>query len=207
MTTLKSGKVGDISDLAAFVPGSGKESNRWELILKKLVIGDAVLNQAYVNQLQDAVAGQLQLTYNEQTNQLIAEKYNDDATLSKGAQQLFDATLDPSITVNVNVTDGVITSDNKIFVGGAFGGNKVLSDKIDGKNKVDAFQDVNPNILGAADHEANTVGQYALHEVTEAYEGAKISQRSGVSAPGTGSIYNKAHQRASKQPFNIAEFI
>ena len=41
-----------------------------------------------------------------------------------------------------------------------------------------------------------------MHEVTEAYEGAKISMKSGVSSPVAGiagSVYEKAHNRATKQ--------
>jgi hypothetical protein len=41
-----------------------------------------------------------------------------------------------------------------------------------------------------------------LHELTEAFEGAKISQKSGVSSPAStepNSVYDKAHKKATKQ--------
>lgn len=41
-----------------------------------------------------------------------------------------------------------------------------------------------------------------MHEATEAYEGAKISQKTGVSSPRSdmpGSVYKKAHNRATSQ--------
>ena len=42
-----------------------------------------------------------------------------------------------------------------------------------------------------------------MHELTEAYEGALISDKKKVSSPnskGTGSIYKKAHNKATNQP-------
>ncbi|MBP5680908.1 MAG: hypothetical protein J6X31_07655, partial [Bacteroidales bacterium] len=76
----------------------------------------------------------------------------------------------------------------------------------DAKNKknkkVVAFQLINTTILGKID-KAKTSGTTILHEVTEAYIVAKISRRKGVSSPAAGqngSVYERAHRRASYQP-------
>jgi len=51
-------------------------------------------------------------------------------------------------------------------------------------------------------------GADILHEVTEAYQGSLISQKSGVSSPAAnvaGSVYPKAHAKATNQSGTINE--
>jgi hypothetical protein len=46
------------------------------------------------------------------------------------------------------------------------------------------------------------MGKMMMHETTEAYAGAQISQRSGVSSPvagQAGSVYQQAHKKATSQ--------
>ena len=70
-----------------------------------------------------------------------------------------------------------------------------------------ANQEVNPNVLGSADAHTNKQGKMMMHEATEAYVGAQISKKSGVSAsPATWadasnprSVYRKAHRKATPQ--------
>lgn len=112
---------------------------------------------------------------------------------------------DNSITVNLITTDKTITSTGNLLVGGAFMGNVVTEDS-NGKTKVVANQEVNPNILGSADEFTKTPGKMIMHETTEAYEGAKISQNRGIGVSYATdadlmghSVYKKAHNRATPQ--------
>ncbi len=53
-------------------------------------------------------------------------------------------------------------------------------------------------------------GADMLHEVTEAYQGGLISQKNGVSSPASnqpGSVYQKAHNKATHQSGQIFERI
>ncbi len=107
---------------------------------------------------------------------------------------------DPTIKVEINAT----TSDKNIAVVGAFMGNTVSSDGTG--NTVVAQQEVNPNQLSKMSSTNLVPGQDMLHEVTEAYEGAKISQASGVSSPNAGdpaSVYKSAHNLAVPQSGNV----
>ncbi len=106
-----------------------------------------------------------------------------------------------SITVNLVTTDKNVTSTGNLFTGGAFMGNTVTS-KTNGNVTVSAYQEVNPNVLGSTDAHTKTPGKMMMHEVTEAYEGAKISQKTGISSPNSatkGSVYEEAHNRATPQ--------
>ncbi|MDR0294991.1 MAG: hypothetical protein LBH91_02215, partial [Prevotellaceae bacterium] len=89
------------------------------------------------------------------------------------------------------------------LVGGAFLGNTVTTDA-QGNNTVQAFQEINPNTLGAIDEHMGTPGKMIMHETTEAYEGAKMSQQSGVSSKNSNwssdrSVYDAAHKAATPQ--------
>jgi RHS repeat-associated protein len=71
---------------------------------------------------------------------------------------------------------------------------------------VNAYQFVNPNMLEDFDIFAGTPGNAMLHEVTEAYSGALISQKTGVSAQPANSanstywIYEQAHRAKTTVP-------
>jgi hypothetical protein len=125
------------------------------------------------------------------------------ATPNANATQLTTAIDDHSITVNVNTTAGKTTANGQLFIGGAFGGNTVTAASTPGgKATVVANQDVNPTVLGAADAPYGKPGANTLHEVTEAYQGAKMSQTAGASSgvAGTpGSVYPAAHAAATPQ--------
>ena len=51
------------------------------------------------------------------------------------------------------------------------------------ENTIVAEQSVNPNVLGKISEAHDKPGADMLHEVTEAYQGALISQKKGVSSP------------------------
>jgi len=123
-------------------------------------------------------------------------------------KQLSEIITSTSIKVEVNTTNGAVTSEGSPFVGGAFMGNTVT--KTESGNTVVAKQEVNPKVLSRMSSLNLAPGQDMLHEVTEAYGGAKISQASGVSSPSAapgnvGSVYGQAHNGAVPQSGTIIE--
>jgi len=131
----------------------------------------------------------------------VSYSLNTDKKLKGDAQRLATLIDDGSITVNLKTIAGDKTSTGNFFVGGAFMGNDVTVNA-DGSVTVQAFQEVNPSVLARADDHTQTPGKMMMHEVTEAYEGGKISQKAKVSSPNSGtegSVYEKAHSKATKQ--------
>ena len=85
--------------------------------------------------------------------------------------------------------------------GGAFLGNKVIKNE-DGSFSVNTFQQVNPSTLADLDNKTNGKGLMG-HEVLESYFGGLISLRgrdkkSSPIAGREGSVYDKAHNKASR---------
>ena len=75
-----------------------------------------------------------------------------------------------------------------------------MGNTVNADGTVTARQEVNPEVLGAMSNAYGKPGQDMMHEVTEAYQGALISQRSGVSSPISnqpGSVYPDAHNIAN----------
>lgn len=64
-------------------------------------------------------------------------------------------------------------------VGGAFQGAKNVESK-DGSKTTIAIQQLNTNHSKKVDNYFQTPGATVLHEVTEAYQGAKLVQRTGM---------------------------
>lgn len=164
---------------------------------------DGMLEEVYINgEKPDEATAQLQkstslkLTRDNKTGKLSATG----EAKTRNDKQLLAAINDKSIKVEVNTTSGITTSEGGLLVGGAFMGNTVTSDG--NKNSVVAKQEVNPDVLGRMSEQNNSPGQDILHEVTEAYEGGKISQESGISAPNSSvddRVYKLAHNRAVPQ--------
>lgn len=112
---------------------------------------------------------------------------------------LQNATTDTKVTVNVNATSSNYTKGGNWFAGGAFGGSEVKKD-----GKVEATQTVNPDhTKKMEDLSGVPTGVSVLHEILEAYQGAKDNP--GTSAPtfsdvenGTpaGVAYKNAHDKA-----------
>lgn len=130
------------------------------------------------------------------------------ARISSDTQQLINAIDDSSIVVNVTAENTYTTSNNELFVGGAFMGNTVTNNN--GTNTVVAEQLINPNVLNILSTDYNKLGADTLHEVTEAYQGGLISKASGISSPAggqTGSVYPQAHNLATPQSGRVNQFI
>jgi len=178
------------------------------------MIGEEVIitgekKQEAFQELQKSVKDQLEL--NMDSDGKVCYNNIDGVTLNSNAEQLANALDDNSITVNVDATSNKTTSGGQLFIGGAFSGNTVTPSSIPGgKPSVSAQQEINPIVLSASDAPYGKPGANTLHEVTEAYQGAKISQKSGVSSGNSnarGSVYNSAHRRATPQAGLISETI
>ena len=167
------------------------------------VILGGVDKQKAFEELQKSVKGQLNLSKDDTTGKVSYTKV-EGVTPNDDAQQLTTAIDDHSVTVNVNATNKNTTSKGSMFVGGAFEGNTVTpSTTPGGKATVSANQEINPTVLSDFSNANSKPGIGVLHEVTEAYQGALLSQASGVSSPASnesGSVYPLAHQMAVKQP-------
>lgn len=90
------------------------------------------------------------------------------------------------------------TKSGNLFYGGAFLGNRLITDK-DLPYKVIAYQEVNPIFLSNMDEVSGHLGKNMFHEITEAYEGAKISLKKRQEAIPNSDIYKKAHKLATPQ--------
>lgn len=169
-----------------------------------VIIGGTNKANAFT-ELQKSVNGQLNLTMDSAGK--VSYSNIAGVTPNADATQLTSAINDHSITVKVNSTS------NNSFVpfGDAFQGNTVTNSPTG--NTVSANQSLNPTITERADSFYNKPGANTLHAVSEGYQGAKISQASGVSAtPAINGIpnpvYDAAHAAATPQSGNIyADFV
>lgn len=170
------------------------------------VIISGTLKQEAFEQLQVSVQNELTLSMDESGK--VTYTQTGEGKLSKDAQQLVNAIDNNSIVVNVLAENTLMTEAGELYIGGAFSGNTVTVGETG--NTVSTKQEVNPNVLGQASDAHGKPGANMLHEVTESYQGALISQKKGVSssAAGTkGSVYKKAHRKATKQSGRIYERI
>lgn len=168
------------------------------------VIISGALSEDALQQLQGRMKDRITLSMDKDGR--LSYTVNEGQKLKGNAKRMAGMIDDKSITVNLITTDKNETSTGNLMIGGAFMGNTVTTDA-DGNRNVVANQEVNPNVLGSADAHTNTQGKMMMHEATEAYAGAQISQKSGVSAgPATQtdasnrrSVYSKAHRKATPQ--------
>jgi len=159
------------------------------------------LSEEALKQLQAKMKDRITLTKNEETGRL-TYTINEGQKLKGDAKRMAGMIDNETITVNLITTNKNETSTGNLMIGGAFMGNTVTTDANGNVTNVTANQEVNPKVLGKADEIKNTTGKNMMHEATEAYAGARISQRSGVSSPASnaeGSVFQKAHNRATSQ--------
>lgn len=168
-----------------------------------VIIKGAEAQKAFA-ELQASVKGQLTLSMD--ANGKVSSTQDGTGKLSKNAQQLTNAINDNSVVVNVNAENTTTTQSGNLYIGGAFSGNTVT--KGTNGNTVVAEQEVNPGVLNAMSTAHGKPGADILHEVTEAYQGGLMSQKSGVSSPNSSqpsSVYQKAHNRATNQSGQVYE--
>jgi len=170
---------------------------------REVFINGTLSNEA-LRQLQARVGGDITLSLDDKGK--VTYTTNTDNKLRGYAKRMAGMINDNSITVNLVTTNKNETSTGNLMVGGAFMGNKVTK-ATDANTKIFANQEINPNVLGSADAHTKTSGKMIMHEVTEAYSGAQISQKSGVGVgPATqsdvdnpNSVYSRAHNNATSQ--------
>lgn len=153
-------------------------------------------SQAAMDQLQ-AAAGESITLSRDSVGNVTYEQNDPNKKLRGNAKRIARIIDDKNITVKVTASSSNRLPNGAYVVGGAFMGNTVTV-TANGQTKVVAAQRINPLMLGLCD----TKGTMILHEVTEAYEGALISQKKGISSPPDGvpgSVYPKAHKKASPQ--------
>ena len=161
----------------------------------KDVIITGTQSQAALAELQKGVGKRMTLSMDGNGNVTYTQNSK---VLSGNSKRIAEAIDNHSIKVNVKAENTDSTSKGDVYVGGAFMGNTV-TDKVDpasGKNIVEANQEVNPQVLGAMSDYYKKPGADMVSEVTEAFEGGKISQASGVSSPDSmtaGSVYPAAN--------------
>ncbi|HEX4875620.1 MAG TPA: RHS repeat-associated core domain-containing protein [Chitinophagaceae bacterium] len=187
-----------------------------------IIHGSEGNRQKTFKELQASVKGSLVLTMDDKTgkvsytiSQNLPPLLPGPATPTANATQLMNAIDDHSINVNLNTINGhKDPSTGTTVIGGSFMGNKVTQvvGPVQGKATVETTQVINPTVLKTADDYYKTNGNFTLHEVTESYQAALISQKAGVSAspaaPGDDtnpkSLYYQAHNNLSvKQPADI----
>lgn len=154
-------------------------------------------NQKALAELQKSVGKDLTLSMDN--NGKVSYQQNGTGKLSGNAAEVAKIVDDHSITVTATAEDTKKTSTGSLYIGGAFMGNTVNTSS----NEVSATQEINPNVLGKLADANNKPGEGVLHEITESYEGALISQKSGISSPASnvaGSVYETAHANATPQP-------
>jgi RHS repeat-associated protein len=154
-----------------------------------------------VAELQKVVGDELTLSLDTETGKVTYTIGEEGAKLSKESRKLKEALDDGSIDVIISTRSSYLTSSGARFNGGAFLGNEVSEDS-DGNVTVEAYQEVNVSVLSLISSTNDKPGADLLHEVTEAYEGALISKKAGESsgdASTQGSVYPKAHRRATNQ--------
>ncbi len=165
---------------------------------------------AKLQELQKSVSSELALKMDNSGKVSYTQNYPK-AKLSTDAQQLVNAIDDHSVNVNVSAEYTNITKSGNLYVGGTFSGNKtsyLLNRDGSAVNTItNAYQEVNPKVLGAMSDYFNKPGVDMLHEVTESYQGALISRRLGVNSGFASqaendnpfSVYNAAHNNATPQ--------
>ena len=153
-----------------------------------------------VQQLQNRLGNKVQLSLT--VDNFLCYNIVGKGHLNKNARRIIDMIDNCGITVKVTTTDRIMTSTGNLFIGGAFMGNNVELNENGDVIHTTAFQEVNPEVLEKADA-YSPKGTFIMHELTEAYEGAKISLDNKVSSPyafGGNSVYKKAHKKATFQP-------
>ncbi|MFW5879714.1 MAG: RHS repeat-associated core domain-containing protein [bacterium] len=164
---------------------------------------------AAIQQLQTATKTELTITQN--ASGTLNVTHTGMGPISPAAHQVLGAANSSTITTNLVAENTQFTSEGDLYIGGAFMGNTVT--QTENGNIVVANQEVNPQVLGAMSDAHGKPGTDMMHELTEAFQGALISQSTGTSAGvakqadvnNPNSVYNMAHSRATPQSGAVYE--
>ena len=138
-------------------------------------------------------------------NGKLSAKYRGRDPISKNGQLFLDAVNDKTVKIEMNAIINEKGTDSEYMIGGAFGGNELYGETIDGIwfNQFSiAKQTVIPAELKAIDKFYGLPGRSSLHEITEAYKGAMIAMSENVISSAIGSnnpLYKRAHNGAIPQ--------
>jgi RHS repeat-associated protein len=173
-----------------------------------VITGGEEEQQSAFQQTQTRVANELSLTMENGGN--ITATQTITGPLTAESQQLMDAISSTTITVNITAISGNTDANGNLVVAGSFDGNTVTLTP-DG-NAVVANQTVIPKVLEKMSNAAGTPGQDMLHEITEAFQGALITQPTGVGvgvakAANPNSVYDRAHNSAVPQSGEVTEIV
>lgn len=127
-----------------------------------------------LNEIQKAVGSELNVSMNDK-GKLSYTQVNAGATLSSDAQKLTNAIDDHSVVVNVTAEYNQVTSQGVSYLGGASMGSSIGFDD-NFKTITNAYQEINPSVLGALDSHFGSPGTNTLHEITEGYNVGKLAQ-------------------------------
>jgi RHS repeat-associated protein len=159
-----------------------------------------------LNQIQAFVGDGLSLYYH---NDYLCYTITDKDKLTQNAKKYIQMIDDTNIDIQISTVDS-----NQLMVGGAYLGHDVEKNENGDVVYVKAYQSVDPNVLDKADTYSEK-GKMITHEVTEAYEGAKIGKKTGKDDKyrikdnkiQQCKTYKTAHFRASEQNIVQERFI
>jgi hypothetical protein len=166
--------------------------NRLKKSIDDLIFSGSHSKEA-LDVLQKSVGCQLTLVMNDTGK--VTYTANTEVILSRKTILLMQAIDDHSVIATIKTTDNLSSSVTGSLLQGEFQGSTLDPET----GIVYAKQEVNVRVLERADRVKETPGEGMLHEVIEAYIGAKINQRDqiGVVPPaligGTNSVYQEAH--------------
>jgi hypothetical protein len=169
--------------------------------------GDA--QQEYFNQIKiGAKAYGIKVKMDK--NGTLSAKYTGKGPISEDGQKIMDAINDK--TVHVEITANWRSESDLVF-GGTFGGNNIIGGVTTNgefsSTSTYAYQTVIVPDLTAMDNFYNKKGQTSLHEMTEAFFGAKLAEKNGISSLEKGKnnpYYIKAHEMAIPQSGKVDVF-
>ena len=165
--------------------------------------GDSIIitgkyTEEALNQIQSYVGDGLSLYYQ---NDYLCYTITNKDKLTKNASLYMQMIDDPDIDIQISTID-----NNQYMIGGAYFGHEVEKNENGDVVYVKAYQSIDPNVLAKADSYSEK-GKMITHEVTEAYEGAKIGKKTGKddmlriknNKIQPFKTYKSAHFRASEQ--------
>ncbi len=145
-------------------------------------------------------------------NGKLSAKYTGKGSISKEGQLFLDAVDDRTVKVNINAINNKKGTDSEFMFGGAFGGNELFGETIGGEwvnQFAVAKQTVIPSELNAMDDFYGLPGRTSLHEITEAYQGAKIAMSENIISSETGAnnpLYKRSHNNAIPQSGQVYRY-
>ncbi len=184
-------------DISPYVYCNNDPINIFDPNGKEIIISGSMTNNI-LDQLQYQIGNKVCLYLTEDNH--LCYNIKRKGHINKNTQLLIQMIDNSEIVLNIETCNSKTTSKGNLFVGGAFMGNTVHFNSDNNVDYIDAFQVVNPTVLNEAD-KFSKKGTFIMHELSEAYEGAKISSKKKVSTSYLEkNVYKEAHNKATYQP-------